>query len=96
MRGFTLIEVLLAVLLIGVLASAAVPAFQSFQQRSDLAVAIDAVAQRYRRAQALSRAVSGDSPWGVHVATGSVIVFRGISFAGRNASYDELVVLGRS
>src|SRR3989338_3738666 len=52
--------------------------------------------ERWAVTRPRARAVSGDAPWGVHVAVGSVIVFQGTSFPGRNASYDELVVLGRS
>jgi prepilin-type N-terminal cleavage/methylation domain-containing protein len=58
-RGFTLIEILLSVALIGILAGLSLPVYQAFQVKNDLSVAVDTVVQSMRRAQMLSRASQG-------------------------------------
>lgn len=88
-KGFTLIEVLLVVVLVGMLAGVGVPIYQALQSRNDLDIAAVAVAQNLRRAQVLAQAVDGDSTWGVRIQSGSVIVFKGGAFASRDSSYDE-------
>lgn len=89
MKGFTLIEVLLSVAVIGLLTALSAPLYQSFQVRNDLDIAAGTVAQDLRRAIILSRAVDGDSSWGVSVQSNTVTVFKGASFAGRDATFDE-------
>lgn len=87
--GFTLIEVMLAIVLIGMLAGVGVPVYQSMQSRNDLDIAASAAAQNLRRAQVLSQSVDGDSTWGTRIQTGSVVVFKGASYASRDPNYDE-------
>ncbi len=79
--GFTLLEVLLATAAIAAIAGLAVPVYQSFQVRNDLDIAAVTLAQSLRRAAVLAQAADGDSGAGVHVAVGSIIIFRGQNFA---------------
>lgn len=95
MRGFSLIEMVLSFALIGIIVGVSIPIFQSFQFKSDLDVAIDDAAQRFRRAQALSQLGKGDATWGVHMEVGSIVVFQGTSFAARDANLDEVTALAR-
>lgn len=88
-RGFTLLELLLSVAAIGIIAGLSIPFFYGFQTSHDLDIAAQSVAMSLRRAQVLSQGMDGDSPWGVRVATTSVTLFRGSSFAARNALFDE-------
>src|SRR5512133_3019449 len=88
-RGFTLLEVLLSVGIITVLAGLSLPVFMSFNNRNDLDIATQAVADSLRRAEVYSQGVSGDSQWGVKVQPGAVTLFRGVTYATRNADYDE-------
>jgi hypothetical protein len=46
-------------------------------------------AQALRRAEALSVAGRNDSPWGVAIATSSIVLFKGSSYASRDATYDD-------
>ncbi len=89
-RGFTLIEVMLSLAMIAILAGVSLPIYQSFQVRNDLDIAAVTIAQSMRRAQTLSQAVDGDITWGVDIQSGSITIYKGASYAGRDATYDEL------
>lgn len=88
--GFTLMEILLVVALIGLLFGIATPMYISYQFRNDLDVSAITIAQTLRRAQLLSQAVDGDNNWGVRIQINNIILFRGPSYAGRNTGFDEL------
>jgi prepilin-type N-terminal cleavage/methylation domain-containing protein len=94
--GFTLVEVLLSVVIVGMLVGLSLPIYQSFQNRNELDIAAEGIAGMLRRAQVYSRGVSGDSQWGVHVETGSATLFKGASYAGRDATYDETAAIPSS
>ncbi len=85
-----MIEVMLSLAIIGVLAGISAPIYQSFQVRNDLDIAAVTIAQSMRRAQVLSEAVDGDATWGVDVRSGSITVFKGATYAGRDTTFDEL------
>jgi type II secretory pathway pseudopilin PulG len=96
MRGFTLLETLLAVSLIFVLTGIGAPVYYSFQSRNDLDAAASAAAESYRRAQALAQASDGDSPWGLRVQDSSIVIFKGESYAARDAGADEAYAMPSS
>ena len=89
-KGFTLLEVLLSIGLITVLAGLSLPVYQALQNRNDLDIATVTVAQTLRRAQLLSQAVDGDTNCGIKLQSGSVTLFKGTSYAARDASFDEV------
>jgi len=88
--GFTLIEMILSVAMIGIMTAIIVPIYYSFQVRNDLDIAAVTAAQSLRRAALLSQAVDGDTSWGVKIQTGNITVFKGISYVVRNTMYDEV------
>ncbi|MCX6714011.1 MAG: hypothetical protein NTV48_02810, partial [Candidatus Vogelbacteria bacterium] len=88
--GFSLIEVLLVVSSIAILAGISIPIYQSFQTRNDLDIAVTTIAQSMRRAQVLAQASAGDISYGVRVQTGSITIFKGINYSGRDINFDEL------
>lgn len=88
--GFTLIEMLLSVAIIGIIAGISVPVYQSFQVRNNLDIATVSTAQSLRRAQVLAQAVDDDTTWGVKVQLGNFTVFKGTSYAVRDTAFDEL------
>lgn len=88
-RGFTLIEILLSLALMGVIAGFSVPLYQSFQNQNQLQVTATTMTQTLRRAQVLSQANDGDSRWGVYVETGAITLFQGDDFSDRNSALDE-------
>lgn len=88
--GFTLIEMLLSVAVITLIAGTSAPVYQSFQVRNDLDIVTVSTVHSLRRAQVLSQSIEGDTSWGVKTQSGSLILFKGTSFAGRDTMFDEL------
>lgn len=94
--GFTLLEMLLSVAAIGIIIMIGVPVYQSLQVRNDLDVGATTIAQMSRRAEVLSQTAQGDSNWGVKIQSGSIVIFKGTSYSGRDTSYDEIISLPTS
>lgn len=89
-RGFTLQEILLSVALVAIIAGMSLPMYRTFITRDDLDTAVTSFAYASRRAQALSFSSDGDTGWGVHVGVGGILLFKGASYVGRDASFDEV------
>jgi len=87
--GFTLVEILLSVVIIGMLTALSVPVYESFVRRNDLDLTTQQLASILRRAETYARAVSTDTVWGVEVQSSTITLFQGTSFATRNTAYDE-------
>ena len=92
-RGFTLVEVLLSVTIISMLVGLSLPVYKSFQDRNDLDLTTESIANSFRRAQVYAGAVNGDSQWGVEVQGSTVTLFKGATFASRDTSYDEVTTI---
>lgn len=88
-RGFALIELILVIALIAALAGLSIPVYQSFQVKNDIDIAANTLTQELKRAQILSQASDGDTSWGVKSQSGSIVLFKGASYSGRDAAYDE-------
>ncbi len=95
-HGFTLVEVLLSVVIIGMLVGLSLPVYANFQNRNDLELTTQGIADMLRRAQTYSRAVNGDSQWGVEIQSTGATLFKGASFAGRDQNYDEATFIPSS
>lgn len=95
-RGYTLVEIVLVVALFTIVAGMLVVLDNNFIAKNDLDVASETVTESLRRARILSTASSGDEVWGVHVANGSVTIFRGDSYSARDAEYDEVSYISSS
>ena len=87
--GFTLLELLLSVAIIGVLAGISMPLYMTFNQRNALNSSAEDVVAALRRAQTYARGVEEDSQWGVKIASGTATLFKGSSYASREISFDE-------
>ena len=87
--GFTLVEVMLSVALLGAVTSLTAPVWLSMQSRNSLDIAATHIVHSLRRAGALSRAVAGDSSWGVAIDAERLTLFRGATYASRDIAFDE-------
>ena len=92
-QGFTLVEMLLSVAIISLIAGMSLPILASFNERNDLATITQSIVGQLRRAQTYARGVSGDSQWGIQAQNGSVILFKGASYAVRDTEYDETTII---
>ncbi len=93
MKGFSLVEILLALTIVGILAITAVPVFRTLLAENDLAVSQMLLSQAARLAQANARAVAFDNDWGMRAVKGSAVVFKGNDFASRDTTEDTTFVL---
>ncbi len=73
-----------------------IPVYRSYQINNDLSIAADTITQSLFRAQMLAMSSEGDATWGVHPTFGSITVFQGSSYAGRDQNYDEVFSLQNS
>lgn len=87
--GFTVIELMITTALVAMMAFFSFSAYQSFQVKNDLDIAVNTIVQSLWRAQILAQASDGDMSWGVKVQSGSIVLFGGASFSARDAAYDE-------
>lgn len=88
--GFSLLELLLSISLIGILVAVSLPVYQQVQNKNAAMLAANTIEQTVHRATMLARSGAQDSAWGVKVAAGSVTLFSGDSYAARNTDLDEV------
>lgn len=88
-RGFTLIEMMVVIAVIGMLASVSTTAYSSFKTHENLEIAANGVVEAIRYAQANAQSGKGGSSWGAEILPSSVVVFKGASYAGRDAASDQ-------
>jgi len=91
--GFTLLEVLLSVTIMGMLIGLSVPVYETFVRRNDLDIAAQSLATMLRRAETYARGSQNDDAWSVEIQATTATLFQGISFGGRNMNYDETIDL---
>jgi prepilin-type N-terminal cleavage/methylation domain-containing protein len=90
--GFTIIEVLIAIAIIGVLASLTIAYFNSFLSRNELKNESIKIVDALRRARGQSMAGQSDSQWGVHFESNKYVLFQGNTFTA-NDSFNEETTL---
>lgn len=92
-EAFTLLEILLCVAMIGLIAGITAPMYNGMLTKNDLDIATTTTVQAFRRAQVLSQAMDRDSAWGVKVQSGSIVIFKGTSYAARDTTLDEITTM---
>ncbi|MBP9850238.1 MAG: prepilin-type N-terminal cleavage/methylation domain-containing protein, partial [Candidatus Peribacteraceae bacterium] len=85
-RGFTAIELLIAIGLMAATAGITIPMYRQFQVYSDLDTATEHLVQAVRAAQTLSQTGKFDSRWGVYFPDGTL--YAGQDYASRNSEKD--------
>ncbi|MFA5134899.1 MAG: type II secretion system protein [Patescibacteria group bacterium] len=79
-NGFTFIEVLIVIGMLGLLSGLAIPFYQSFQVDSRLDDTAHEAAQALRRAQSMAMASDALSAFGVHFDGQQFVLFRGHAY----------------
>lgn len=87
-RGFSLLEVVIVIGIVGVMSALSVPAYRDYQIRSDLDKVAQQVSQGLARAQLLSKSGERDAMWGFYVPAG--VLYKGTSYATRDSSFDQV------
>ncbi len=85
--GFTIIEMMMVLGIIGVISGVTVPLYREYQVRNDLNLATEQATQGLARARLLSQSAQNDAGWGFYVPAG--VLYKGASYATRDASFDE-------
>ena len=88
-HGFTLIEILVVIAIVGVLLSIGASVFRTLQTQNELAAAIQTIRLASNRAQILAQGSANDSGWGIKMSEGEIVVFQGSVFASRDQSFDQ-------
>ncbi len=86
--GFTFLEVLLVISILGIMTMGAVPTYRDFLIRSDLDNSTAQVTQGLGRARLLAQSNKEDSAWGFYVPAG--ILFKGENYGTRDTIFDEV------
>ena len=90
-KGFTLIEMLLSVGLLGIIVGMSVPVVQQYQTQRSSDTEVDQAIALIRRAQVLARSSYHNDQWGIHVDTDMITLFEGDNFLTRDSDFDEQV-----
>jgi len=89
-NGFSLIELLLVIAIMGLIVGISIPFYQSFQLSSQIDTSTSEIVGSLRRAQIRSMANDFDDSWSVRIGTNSkVTLYKGLDFNTRNVNYDE-------
>ncbi|MBI5037933.1 MAG: prepilin-type N-terminal cleavage/methylation domain-containing protein [Candidatus Kerfeldbacteria bacterium] len=91
--GFTLVELLVVIGLIAMIGIFSAPVYQNFQNRTDVDIAAATLTNSFRLAQAHAMDMVGDQSWGVHLSVGTIVIFRGASYATRDVPFDDVYTI---
>lgn len=86
--GFTIIEMLMVLGIVGVISGVTVPLYRDYQVRNDLNITTEQVTQGLARARLLSQSAQDDAGWGFYVPAG--VLYKGDSYATRDTASDEI------
>ncbi len=92
--GFTLIEVLVVIAVLGGIVGLAIPFYQSFQVGSQLDNTTQELVGSLRRSQMRAMASDAFSSHGVHFSSGVFVVFQGVSYNPADILNEESEVPG--
>ena len=80
-RGFSLIETIMAVAMLGILLAIATPTLGSLVTRNDVRISADTAVDALREAQSAAMARKDSGQYGVHFETGQFVFFEGTSYS---------------
>lgn len=95
-QGFTLIEVLLSVAIIGLLVGMSLPVYETYARRNELDVTTQGAVSMFRRAATYARGVNENAAWSVRIETDKMTLYQGTDYANRDTATDETIVIPAS
>jgi prepilin-type N-terminal cleavage/methylation domain-containing protein len=95
-KGLTLIELLVVIAIFSILVSVSFTVYTNFNARNNLETATDGLVEALRFAQSNAEAVNGDAKWGVGILADKFVVFKGSTYVGRDASFDQALDFSRT
>lgn len=90
-RGFSLIEIIISVSILAIIGFFLADAFINFKDQQIFSSARNIISSSLRYAQQISMANASNTPWGVKILPGQVVVFGGTSYSSRDISKDKIV-----
>ena len=94
--AFTLLEVVLSVAILGILTTMSFMTFYGYQNKSELDLTTNTIAQVVRRAQILSQSQKSDTAWSIKITDDAFVLFRGTDYDTRDTLYDEVYPIPKS
>lgn len=95
MRGFTLIETLVAIAVLALLAAIMVGGLSSFQKSGELSRAADMIAGTLRDARGRTLASKNNSEYGVHFDPDKAVLFAGGAYTAGTPSNEATILPSR-
>ncbi|MCF6276517.1 MAG: type II secretion system GspH family protein [Candidatus Magasanikbacteria bacterium] len=89
-KGFTLLEMVLVISLLGIIIAVSAPIYSVFQTKNDVDLASEMLKTSLYRAQILSRNMIEDDNWSVHIENEDITVFKGTDYPTRDLSFEEI------
>jgi prepilin-type N-terminal cleavage/methylation domain-containing protein len=90
-KGFSLLEMVMVIAVLGVISSATIPMYRKYQVNSDLNNAQALITQGISRARELAQSGKNDSAWGFSPQNGTL--YQGNSYPARTTTSDELYAI---
>lgn len=87
-KGFTLIEILIAVSVVAILGTMSIVSFRSSRNVRDMTTSAQNALSVIRLAQSKTLAGENDSAWGVHLESNQITLFEGDSYASAISTQD--------
>lgn len=92
MRGFTLVEVFISVVVAALIAAAILSALSSFRISADLNLGVDSVLFQLREARRRTIESQGGSQWGVHTEGTEMALFKGSAYSSGDPKNETFVL----
>ena len=90
-RGFTLLEIIIVISILGVLLSVVLPSLTSFRQKSILNTETQEVTTLINKARLSSMSSKNDKQYGIHFEAGKIVLFEGTTYiAGAGTNEEHL------
>ena len=92
-KGITLFEVIITIAIFALLIGFSSPFTVNLYQEREFDVHLKSIVQSLRRAQLRAMTGEGESSFGIYFGPHQYVLFKGDSYAGRDAAFDELFEL---